>query len=467
MLLEILLLLWLINFIPPMLAHLLGDRWGVPLDRGRLFRDGLPLLGFHKTGRGVAGGIVAGALGGMLLGFPWWIGLLAGMLSMAGDLVASFIKRRLGISSGHIMPGLDQGPEGLLPFLVLGPYCSLGGWEIILLAAFFSVGAYFGSWFLKRVLLTKPYDGYPRPVSSQVRWKEFRSCQIKSPPLHLLANINDTLYYRVFMTAVFKGLGLYEKGRANALDVGRNEITFHFPDLPQAFDGYTILFFSDLHLDGLPELTDRILSLIRDIRADLCIIGGDFRMETHGPFAEALVYLRRLIPEIRARDGVLGVLGNHDCIEIIEPLEAWGMKFLVNESVFIERDEERIWIVGVDDPHYYRCHDLEQAFEGVPRSNDLFRIFVAHSSEIYREASAYGVQLYLCGHTHAGQIQIPPFGPIFTHTKAPRRFCGGTWHHEKMLGYTSCGAGVSGVPVRFASRGEVLLIKLRRGASLR
>ncbi len=89
-------------------------------------------------------------------------------------------------------------------------------------------------------------------------------------------------------------------------------------------------------------------------------------METHGPFAPALEELCRVLPVISARDGIYGILGNHDCVEMIEPLGKLGVKFLVNDAVAINRNGEEVWLVGVDDPHFFMCHDLGQAFEDVP-----------------------------------------------------------------------------------------------------
>ena len=95
------------------------------------------------------------------------------------------------------------------------------------------------------------------------------------------------------------------------------------------------------------------------------------------------------------------------------------------------------------------------------RSN--LRLFLAHPPNLFREAAARGADLYLCGHTHAGQIQVPGLGPVFTHTSAPRRLAQGHWREGAMRGYTSSGVAASGVPLRFHCRGEVVLFTLRRG----
>lgn len=433
------------------------------MDGGRLYRDGRPLLGPHKTRRGLFAALLMGLLGGVILDFPWWLGLGCAALSMMGDLFSSFIKRRRGMASGSLVPGLDQFFEGLFPFAILAPYYGLGTGGVLWLTLLFAVGAYWGSWFLKEVLLSKPYEDYPRPVCSWTRLREIKSCQITSNPFHHFINFEDSFYYHIIMKTAFKALGIYEKGKENALRLKKTELCLRFPDLPSSFHNYRILFLSDLHLDGLDGLTERLVEIVRQEPVDLCILGGDYRMETHGPFHRALTRLDQLMANVKARDGCLGILGNHDCLEIVEPLKMRGIQFLVNDSLSIARNGQNLWFVGVDDPHYYKCHNLNDAFNGVPREE--FTIFLAHSNEIYKEVAPYGPRLYLCGHTHAGQIQLPYIGPVFTHSSAPRRFCHGLWRHGNMQGFTSCGVGVSGVPVRFSCQGEVVILTLKHDGS--
>jgi hypothetical protein len=84
--LKILMLLWVVNFVPPLLTYVFEEKWNSPLDLGYLFSDGKPLFGTHKTFRGFLGGVTAGTVVGSILGFPWWLGFEASLLSMAGDL---------------------------------------------------------------------------------------------------------------------------------------------------------------------------------------------------------------------------------------------------------------------------------------------------------------------------------------------------------------------------------------------
>ena len=103
----------------------------------------------------------------------------------------------------------------------------------------------------------------------------------------------------------------------------------------------------------------------------------------------------------------------------------------------------------------------QSAFRDVPAQ--AFTIFLAHSPEAYQQAAQCQAQLYLCGHTHGGQICLPERGPILTNSRAPRFTASGSWQYRNMQGYTSRGAGPSGIPLRFNCPGEIALITLVKG----
>lgn len=127
-----LLLLLVANGAPLMARNVLGDRLGWPLDAGRCFLDGRRLLGPAKTARGVIAAIFACALVAPVVGLSLATGALFALYTMAGDALASFIKRRIGIEPSHSAPGLDQGLEALLPLLALRARLSLDWSEIAL-----------------------------------------------------------------------------------------------------------------------------------------------------------------------------------------------------------------------------------------------------------------------------------------------------------------------------------------------
>ena len=117
--LRLLLLLGVANGAPLAAKRLLNGRWSAPLDVGWRFIDGRPLLGSSKTVRGLVSAVVGAALAAALLGFPAGLGATVGAFAMLGDVLSSFVKRRLGVTPSGQAMGIDQIPEALLPLLVI------------------------------------------------------------------------------------------------------------------------------------------------------------------------------------------------------------------------------------------------------------------------------------------------------------------------------------------------------------
>lgn len=107
-------------------ARFLEDGFAAPIDAGATFTDGRRLLGDHKTWRGVIAGMLVCAPAAWLLGYSVRLGLAFAALALAGDAASSFIKRRLRLSPGAEIPGLDQIPEALTPLLCLSGPLGIG-----------------------------------------------------------------------------------------------------------------------------------------------------------------------------------------------------------------------------------------------------------------------------------------------------------------------------------------------------
>ena len=138
--LKLLLLLTFANGTPVIARKLFGSTLGYPLDGGMKFFDGQPLLGRSKTVRGVVLSVLITALAAPLLGFTWTTGAAVAALSMFGDLISSFLKRRLRLPSSSMALGLDQIPEALLPLLALRSRLGLGGLDIAVVVTVFFIG---------------------------------------------------------------------------------------------------------------------------------------------------------------------------------------------------------------------------------------------------------------------------------------------------------------------------------------
>jgi len=256
-----------------------------------------------------------------------------------------------------------------------------------------------------------------------------------------------------------KAINLYERGLRNAKNIVVNEVELNFANLPSEFDGYTILHLTDLHLDCVIGIENLICEKLKGLSYDLCVITGDFREHNHGGFKQILQPLEKIMDAIKAKDGTYTVLGNHDSYLMVSYLEKIGMKVLNNETVSIHRNGEQITLTGVDDPN---CYYTDQAWCELERANGNFKITLAHSPELYDISANNDYQLYLCGHTHGGQICLPGGIPIFNHINDGRRFSKGLWKYKNMTGYTSQGCGASGIPIRFNSESEVVLITMKK-----
>jgi predicted MPP superfamily phosphohydrolase len=256
--------------------------------------------------------------------------------------------------------------------------------------------------------------------------------------------------------SALKLTGLYWRGAKNAakVELRQHRIVSRF--LPKSFHGFTILQISDLHTDTSSQAMERLSQLIADLSYDLCVITGDFRGATCGPFEDTLAGTARLRKKLKGP--VYGVLGNHDTILMVPGLEQMGIKMLLNEAEAIERGGSRIHVAGIDDAHFYRMDNIEKAAQGFPR--DEFSILVSHTPEIYMQAAHADFNLLLAGHTHGGQICLPGGVPITLDSVLPRSMGAGPWQYHDMIGYTSVGVGCSIVPVRFNCPPEITLHRL-------
>jgi uncharacterized protein len=253
--------------------------------------------------------------------------------------------------------------------------------------------------------------------------------------------------------------GLYRRGLQNARHIVLNTFDLHFSRLPASFDGYRLLHLTDPHLDMLNGIEALICNKIKDLKIDLCVLTGDYRMRTHGKYQQILDPMKKIIDTVNAKDGIIGTLGNHDPHDLVGDLEAMGMTVLINETRTISRGGEQIAVTGLDDPHDYYTPQAKEALEAPA---DEFKMALVHSPEMYDVAEKNGYQLYLCGHSHGGQICLPGGYPIITHLRNGKKFVRGLWQFNRMKGYTNQGCGVVGIPVRFNTQSEVALITLKR-----
>lgn len=251
--------------------------------------------------------------------------------------------------------------------------------------------------------------------------------------------------------------GLYGRGQRNALNIQLRHNDIYLKNLPPVFDGFTLLHMSDLHADLNPPAVAALATLVSQLEYDVCVLTGDYRAATFGPFDRAMQEMAGLCTQLS--QPIYGVFGNHDSIGMLPDMEQMGVRMLLNENVRLEREQACIYLAGIDDAHYYRVDNLEKAADAIP--SDQISILLSHTPEIYRQAAHAGFDLILCGHTHGGQICLPGGIPVTLDSNCPRYMGSSAWSYLEMQGYTSAGAGTCIVNVRFNCPPEITLHRLR------
>lgn len=156
--LKLQVLLFAVHGTPVLLAYALRAHGDYPLDFHKRCKDGRPLFGSSKTWRGLIGALIVACVVSQYFHYGLMFGIIFGILSMSGDLIASFVKRRIGLEPSARFRGLDQIPESLLPSLYAIYSLSLPWIWIVLLPLVFMVGEMLISIPLYRLKIRKrPY----------------------------------------------------------------------------------------------------------------------------------------------------------------------------------------------------------------------------------------------------------------------------------------------------------------------
>ena len=269
---------------------------------------------------------------------------------------------------------------------------------------------------------------------------------------------------RAAVTAGLGGaVGLAHANRYAPYNYEVTEVTIPIANLPKAFDGFRIAHISDLHAEDLPlSYLERALDEVNGLNADLIAMTGDFVSEDAG----AMDDLAPLLSELKAQHGVFACLGNHDVWadrdRVLKGLERHGSRVLDNEGERVTIGRSSLYIAGVADAwndHY----DLNAALKDAPEDGPT--VLLWHEPDVIEQVSRDGrVDLQLSGHSHAGQIKVPFFGPPVLPFLG-RRYPEGRYRVGDTWLYTNRGLGVSGLPIRFNCRPEITVLRLEPAPS--
>ncbi|MEK9725863.1 MAG: metallophosphoesterase [Rhodospirillaceae bacterium] len=190
-------------------------------------------------------------------------------------------------------------------------------------------------------------------------------------------------------------------------------------DLPAAFDGYRVLHVTDPHFGLLDASLADLVACVAGLDVDLVAFTGDYWERFDGDAEAAADELAAIVRAAAPRDGALATLGNHDRAGMVDPIERRGIPILANDATRIVCANAALSVVGVDDTADFHTAAAERAVADAPEG---FKILLTHTPGLARPAAPAGFALYLCGHTHGGQLCLPGEFPIETAMGWRRRF---------------------------------------------
>ncbi len=230
-------------------------------------------------------------------------------------------------------------------------------------------------------------------------------------------------------------------------------------DLPQSLDGYRIAHLSDLHIGSLARAEEARAWVLATNRlgADLVAVTGDM-VSTGSAFHGEVV---EVLAELRARDGVVACLGNHDYYDedaLCRALAEVGVRVLRNEGIVVGAEAAALFVAGVEDLWRGKV-DLVAALAD---RGDEPALLLAHNPELFPAAAAAGADLILAGHTHAGQIAVPFFAERLGLARLSTRFQAGLFARGDAKLFVHAGLGTTGPAIRLGAAPEIVELVLRR-----
>lgn len=238
------------------------------------------------------------------------------------------------------------------------------------------------------------------------------------------------------------------------------ECEVDLPNLHGDLDDLRILHISDLHLGTRwNEAYEHVIHTANGLCADLVVCTGDIvdDRRSHRP---AMPIVKRLLPAFRSRFGFFTILGNHDSLAMGPELTEMGLHVLSGKRHHLSIGAAKLELIGA--PGIYRKHlanDFVTRF--MPPARGTPRVVLAHFPDHFPHLLPLQPDLYLCGHTHGGQVCLPGGFPILRHDISPRHLCKGHHRRENVHYIVNQGLGFSGFRIRLFCPPEIVLITLK------
>lgn len=250
--------------------------------------------------------------------------------------------------------------------------------------------------------------------------------------------------------------------------VGTTYYDVYSEKLPDSFDEFKIAQISDLHNREFGEKNLKIIKILKAERPDIIVITGDLVDSSRANIDIAMTFVKQAMKIAPC----YYVTGNHEAwigktyMELENQLVKAGVVVLHDEVISFFREDESIYIIGLDDPDFtygesYFQYSIFQSKLCDMNLPEGFKILLSHRPEEFDAYVSNGVDLVLSGHAHGGQFRLPFVGGIV----APNQglfpeYDAGVYTKSKTTMIVSRGIGNSIIPIRINNRPEVVIVRL-------
>ena len=231
-------------------------------------------------------------------------------------------------------------------------------------------------------------------------------------------------------------------------------VTIRTPKLAQT--SFRIVQISDLHCDVTSRNEARAVKIIEQLHPDIIVATGDYLSDAGG-----LNLLRETLSQLHAPLGVFAVTGNFEKSHWynLDLFTETGVRLLEQETVTVSKNGETLSISGLGIDRVGACREL---LEGL--LPEQFNVFLYHMPDLIEDVAGPPVDLYLCGHTHGGQVALPFYGALITFSQFGKKYEAGAYHVDGTMLYVNRGLGMEPRPapqVRFWARPEIAVFDVR------
>ncbi|MDD5423832.1 MAG: metallophosphoesterase [Candidatus Omnitrophica bacterium] len=213
---------------------------------------------------------------------------------------------------------------------------------------------------------------------------------------------------------------------------------------------------ADTHCYPKDRIEAKVAALVNSLKPDLIVFTGD---TVNTP--DALPLFRKTLGSLKAGTGKLAVTGNYDYwfLRGRDLFGGTGFQVLKKDSVKLAKNGESIYITGLD---FGNGNKWREAISKVPWG--YYSILLYHKPDLIEDIRGSNVDLYLCGHTHGGQIALPVYGAVITYARYGKRYEAGEYKVGNTILYVNRGLGLEGkapIKARFFARPEITVFDIK------